>query len=241
MASSRSRRRTLDSRLVLLHEDDHILVVDKPPGLLTIATAKERAKTAYYILTDYVRGRSGRSRNRVYIVHRLDRETSGLLVFARTPEAKQKLQSGWKETEKTYLAVVHGKLESPEALLESHLAENKAYVVYATSNPKEGKLARTGYRVLKQAKAKALLEVDLLTGRMHQIRVQLADIGHPIVGDTKYGKPGSSRVRLGLHALALSIVHPATGRRLSFQTDAPPWFHKQVGGPDDVAAADNRR
>ena len=135
----------------------------------------------YHILTDYARKGSSRSRNRVFIVHRLDRETSGILLFAKTPEAKHRLQSRWKETRKTYLAVVHGTPEKQEDVLSSYLAENRAHVVYATSNPSKGKLARTGYRVIRKAKGKALLEVDLLTGRKNQIRVQLADIGHPVV------------------------------------------------------------
>lgn len=231
MSRTRPRQGVLDCGLVLLHEDRHILVVDKPPGLLTIATAKERTRTVYHVLTDHVRKRATRSRNRVFIVHRLDRETSGLLVFAKTPEAKQRLQSGWESVQKTYLAVVHETPAKREDVLSSYLAENRAHVVYATADPSKGKLARTAYRVIGEAKGVALLEVDLMTGRKNQIRVQLADIGHPVVGDKKYGRKDGKSVRLGLHARSLSFEHPDTGRRLTFDTEVPHWFSKRVGGP----------
>ena len=140
------------------------------------------------MLTDYVRKHSARSRKRVFVVHRLDRETSGVLIFAKSEEAKVRLQDRWKETKKTYLAAVHGKCDKMSETITSYLAENKAYFVYATSDPAQGKLAETAYRVLKQTRRFALLEVDLVTGRKNQIRVHLAGIGHPVVGDRKYGR-----------------------------------------------------
>ena len=179
----RPRPGLLPHGLVILHEDRDILVVDKPAGLLTVGTERDKSHTAYYILTDYVRKGCARSRNRVFIVHRLDRETSGVLVFAKSEEAKRRLQSEWDETEKTYLAVVHGHCRKSEDTITTYLAENKAYVMYSTPDPAKGKLSRTAYKVLKQAKAFALLEVNLLTGRKNQVRVHLAGIGHPIAGD----------------------------------------------------------
>jgi tRNA pseudouridine32 synthase/23S rRNA pseudouridine746 synthase/23S rRNA pseudouridine1911/1915/1917 synthase len=216
--------------LVILYEDRDILVVDKPPGLLTVGTDSDKSRTAYFVLTDYVRKGCARSRNRVYIVHRLDRETSGVLVFAKSEEAKHRLQAEWQETEKTYLAVVHGKCKSQSGTITTYLAENKAHVVYSTSDPAKGQLSHTAYKVLRQTKDFALLEVNLLTGRKNQIRVHLAGIGHPIVGDRKYGKADDRHTRLALHAKTISFKHPTSGKRLTFSASVPAYFSKLVGG-----------
>ena len=219
----------LAGRLVILYEDPDILVVDKPPGLLTIGTDADKSRTAYFILTDYVRKGCARSRNRVFIVHRLDRETSGVLVFAKNEQSKLRLQAAWQQTQKKYLAVVHGQCKRRPETITTYLAENKAHVVYSTSDPAKGKLSRTAYRVLRQTKDFALLEVDLLTGRKNQIRVHLAGIGHPIVGDKKYGRGNESRARLALHARTISFKHPFSGKQLSFSAKAPGHFSKLVG------------
>ena len=215
--------------VVILHEDRDILVVNKPAGLLTIGTESEKSRTAYFIVTDYVRKGSVRSRNRVYIVHRLDRETSGVLVFAKSEEAKLRLQGEWGETEKKYLAVVHGRCRKSAETITTYLAENKAHVVYSTPDAAKGKLSQTAYKVIKQTKAFALLEVDLLTGRKNQIRVHLAGIGHPIVGDTKYGRGKESHAGLALHARSITFKHPFSGRRLTFAAEVPGHFHKLMG------------
>ncbi len=214
---------------MILFEDDHVLVVAKPAGLLTIATEREKARTAYSILTDYVRRGTVRSRNRVFIVHRLDRETSGVLVFARTGDAKRRLQDGWEETAKQYLAVVHGRPDPPEGTITGYLAENRAHVVYATADPAKGKLSRTAYRVLAARGKVSLLEIDLLTGRKHQIRVHLAGLGHPVVGDRKYGKTGERAAGLALHARSITFTHPFTGERLTFTADPPAYFGRLAG------------
>ncbi len=226
---SNSGSRHLPRGLSILYEDRDILVVDKPAGLLTIATDAEKERTAYHHLTEYVRKGQARSRNRIFIVHRLDRETSGVLAFAKTEEAKFTLQEHWEETEKTYLAVVPGHLTRPEGVIESYLAENTAHVVYSTNNPEKGKWSRTAYRVVRETKEHSLLEVDLLTGRKHQIRVHLANIGHPVVGDKKYGQTPDSHGRLALHAHRLAFAHPFTGRRLQFEAKVPSHFYKMVG------------
>jgi RluA family pseudouridine synthase len=218
--------------LVICYEDPDILVVDKPSGLLTVGTDADKSRTAYFILTDYVRKGSARSRNRVYIVHRLDRETSGVLVFAKSEEAKFRLQSNWHETEKTYLAVVHGNCKKKADTISTYLAENKAHVMYSTSDHAKGKLSHTAYQVLKQTKDFALLEVTLLTGRKNQIRVHLAGIGHPIVGDRKYGKAQDSYARLALHAKSIAFNHPFSGQRLVFAAKVPECFCKLVGNID---------
>jgi len=215
----------------VLYEDRDLLVVDKPPGLLTIATDRERERTAYHVLTDYVRKGNPKSRNRVFIVHRLDRETSGVLVFAKSEEAKRRLQGQWEGTEKRYLAVVHGTLKDKAGRITTCLAENRAHRVYVTPDPVKGKLSHTDYEALRETGAFSLLKVRLLTGRKHQIRVHLAEIGHPVVGDPRYGRGDDGHSRLALHALSVSFQHPFSGRRLTFEAPAPGWFNRLVGGP----------
>jgi tRNA pseudouridine32 synthase/23S rRNA pseudouridine746 synthase/23S rRNA pseudouridine1911/1915/1917 synthase len=227
--SSKPRYRPLPFGLVILHEDRDLLVVDKPAGLLTVATDKESARTAYFVLTDYVRKGVAKSRNRVFIVHRLDRETSGLLVFAKSEAAKRTLQDDWESTRKRYLAVVHGRMEKDAGTIENYLAESGPDKVYATADPRNGKLARTDYRTLKRTKAMSLLEVEIPTGRKHQIRVHLAGIGHPIAGDKKYGKPGDTAKRLALHARTLAFNHPHSGKPVAFEAPVPEVFTTLVG------------
>ncbi|MBX7247083.1 MAG: RluA family pseudouridine synthase, partial [Candidatus Sumerlaeaceae bacterium] len=227
---ARTRRpRPLPQGLVMIYEDRDILVVDKPPGLLTISTETEKERTAYFLMMDYVRKGCAKSRNRVFVVHRLDRETSGLLVMAKSHEAKAKLQDQWDRADKKYLAIVHGRLEKRTDTISTYLAENSARVVYSTSNTKMGKLSHTAYRVLKQAKEFALLEVALLTGRKNQIRVHLAGIGHPVAGDKKYGKGIAFHKKLSLHAYSITLKHPVTGRMMTFAAKVPPHFYQIVG------------
>ena len=216
--------------VTILYEDRDILVVDKAPGLLTISTQKRETATAYYRLTDYVRKGNAKSRNRIFIVHRLDRDVSGILVFAKTGEAKEYLQERWDETQKKYLAVVHGRLPNKTGTFSSYLAENKARIVYSTTDTSKGKLSHTAYRVLKETAEFSLLEIDLITGRKNQIRVHLAENGHPIVGDKKYGKKDPQHKRVALHAISISFTHPFTGKQLTFETNVPGYFHSLVGG-----------
>lgn len=226
---SNPRTKFLPRGIVILHEDRDILVVDKPAGLLTMGTESDKTRTAYFVLTDYVRKGYSKSRNRIFIVHRLDRETSGILVFAKTIDAKLSLQKQWKETEKKYLAVVHGQCVKQADTITTYLAENKAHFVYSTFNTTKGRFARTAYRVVKQTKDFALLEINLLTGRKHQIRVHLAGIGHAVVGDRKYGKEDRDHARLALHASSISFKHPYSGQRLILETKVPVYFNQLVG------------
>jgi len=221
--------RHLPKGLEIIYEDSAIIVVDKPPGMLTMGTEKEKERTAYFAITDYVRKGYSRSSKRIFIVHRLDRETSGIVIFARTEKAKYDLQDNWKETRKKYLAVVHGKCDKQYETITSYLAENKAHLVYSTDDREKGKLSHTAYRVLKETKEFSLLEVDLLTGRKHQIRVHLAGIGNPIVGDSKYGKRDDGYKRIALHALSISFKHPLSGKECFFETKVPEYFNRLVG------------
>ncbi len=213
----------------IIYEDKDLLVVDKPAGLLTVGTAKEKSRTLYFILTDYIRKGNTKSHNRIFIVHRLDREASGILVFAKNFAAKERLQNQWDDTKKKYLVVVHGQCEKESDTISSYLAENKAHVVYATRDTVKGKLSHTAYKVLKSTKEFSLLEIDLITGRKHQIRVHLANIGHPIVGDKKYGPEKRTQKRLALHAFSISFNHPATGKPCTFETPIPPYLNALIG------------
>jgi len=227
--SERSRG-LLPKGLVILYEDRDLLVVDKPPGLLTMGTDTDKTRTAYFILTDYVRKGQAKSRNRIFIVHRLDRETSGVLVFAKSETVKFRLQNQWEGTQKKYFAVVHGRCERAADTITTYLTENRARVVHSTRDKAVGKLSTTMYRVIEQSPQFALLEVDLRTGRKHQIRVHLAGIGHPIAGDTKYGREERGHTRLALHAASISFAHPFDGRPMTITTPLPAAFRALMRG-----------
>jgi len=202
--------------LTLVHEDDAILVVVKPAGLLTIATERERERTAYRLLWDYL----GSKQARPFIVHRLDRETSGLLVFAKSESVKRTLQAQFeaRTVERVYRALVEGRPAREQGTLESRLAEDRMLRV---RSGERGRVAITHYRVLAARRENTLLELRLGTGRRHQIRVQLAESGWPIVGDVTHGGPRTGAGRLCLHATRLGFDHPVTGARVVFES-APP-------------------
>jgi 23S rRNA pseudouridine1911/1915/1917 synthase len=206
--------------LGLVHEDADIVVVDKAPGLLSVATERERERTAYRLLWDYLAAQ--RPRARPFIVHRLDRETSGLLVFAKSAAAKQHLQAQFeaRSVDRAYIALVSGRVRHEAGILESRLVEDRSLRVQTTSDPK-GKTAITTYRVIAQGDRTSLLELTLGTGRRRQIRVQLAALGHPLLGDREHGGPAGPFRRLCLHATRLGFVHPSTGRAMRFESAAP--------------------
>lgn len=227
-----SGARLLQKGLAILHEDKDILVVNKPAGLLTVATEREKERTARHILTEHIRRGCGRSRKELYVVHRLDRDTSGTLIFAKSEEVKLRLQDRWKETRKTYLAIVHGRCEKDSGTITSYLAEDNDYTVYSTNDSAKGRLSHTAYKVLRKTRGFSLLEIDLLTGRKNQIRVHLAGIGHPIVGDTKYGRVNDRHARMALHARSISFRHPVSGKELTFEAEVPEFFSQLVGRLD---------
>ncbi len=211
-------------RIKLLYEDDHIIVIDKPPGLLSIATEAEKQRTAYYILNEYLKQKG----ERVFIVHRLDRDTSGLMVFAKTEEAKRRLQSNWQEAEKTYVALVEGRLKEKEGIITGYLKETETFLVHPSRSKIDAKYATTAYRVLKEEKDYSLLEIKLLTGRKNQIRVHLSGIGHPVAGDKKYNAKTNPFKRLCLHASSLSFRHPVTGKIMRFTSKVPEWKKNSI-------------
>lgn len=223
-----STNRHLPRGVSIIYEDRDILVVEKPAGLLTMGTDREKINTLYHSLTEYVCKGNSKCRNRVFIVHRLDREVSGILIFAKTPQVKMTLQGQWAETEKKYQALVHGVLAEKEGTITSYLAESSSFVVYSTTDKSKGKLSHTGYTVLKESNAFSLLEITLLTGRKNQIRVHLADIGHPIVGDKKYGNGDKEFKRLALHATSISFKHPFNGKAMTFTSKAPALFNRLI-------------
>ncbi len=212
----------------VMFEDATILVIDKPENLLSIASEAEGERTAYFQLTEYLRHATPNSKERVWIVHRLDRETSGLMIFAKTPEAKEILQSGWDEAEKRYEAVVAGRLREDEGVFESDLDETNPFKVFSAPASEKTRHAVTHYRVLGRSQKRTLVELALETGRRHQIRVHLADAGCPILGDEKYGSNSDPAGRLALHSTLLELPHPVTGKTLRFTSPLPKALAKLV-------------
>jgi len=210
--------------MTILFEDDDIIVVDKISGLLSMSNAKTRDRTAYFALNNYVRKGNAKSRKRIYIVHRLDRDTSGVLVFAKSEQNKRYLQDEWKNFSKKYYAVVHGNLEEKQGVFSSYLAENVINKMYSTDDPKIGKLAKTGYKVIRESSRFSLVEIDLLTGRKNQIRVHFADQDHPVAGDKVYGIKEKGIKRLTLHAGSINIKHPGTKQKMTFAAEIPHYF-----------------
>lgn len=212
-------------RLQIVYEDDDIIVVNKGYGLLSMGTDTKREGTAYWILRDYVK-RSNPA-NKIFIVHRLDQHTSGLMMFAKTVEAKEAMQHNWNNMvlERRYIAIVEGgEIDPPVGKVESYLAENTVHEVYSTKNPNEGQHALTRYRTIHSRGQYSMVELQLETGRKNQIRVHMKDLGHPIVGDRRYGAKTSPLHRLCLHAQTLRFVHPVTRRDMNFTCPLPAGF-----------------
>ena len=205
----------------IIFEDDDLIVIEKPAGLLTIASETEKTKTAYYQLNEFLKLRTPRTRKRIFIVHRLDQGTSGLIVFAKNEKVKRMLQEGWKEVEKRYYAVVEGVPVKKEDAITSRLKETTSLKVYSDRHADGAKLSKTSYRVISAGRVYSLLDILLETGRKNQIRVHLSDIGHPVAGDKKYGAKTDPLSRLGLHAYLLIFTHPVTGRPLRFESTLP--------------------
>jgi len=214
--------------LTVLYEDPDMIVVDKINGLLTMGTERDKENTAYYHLTDYVRKGNPRSRNRIFIVHRLDRDTSGILVFAKSESVKRFLQDNWKDFSKKYVAVVHGQMSEKEGIITSYLVENSANRMYSVNNPEKGKFSKTGFKVVKENAKFSLLEIHLFTGTKNQIRVHFSEKGHPVAGDKIYGVPEKGIKRLALHSASLTLIHPFSKKTMIFESVVPPYFYELV-------------
>ncbi|MGD0289256.1 MAG: RluA family pseudouridine synthase [Candidatus Binataceae bacterium] len=218
------RRQPRDSVLIrnglkIVHLDDAIVVVEKPSGLLSMGSEREKERTAHRILNEYLKASTKSRQQQAFIVHRLDRETSGLMIFARTETIQATMQQGWKQVTKRYLAVVIGVPNPADGILKDQLAESKSLVVHRVAHG--GELAITQYRVIGRYGDKSLLELTLETGRKHQIRVQLALLGHPIVGDRKYGVRADFAQRLALHSCELKFRHPVSDAPMEFRSPLP--------------------
>lgn len=208
----------------ILHEDDDIIVINKEAGVLSVASEKEKDQTAYREITKYVK--RSHPENRIFVVHRLDRDTSGVMMFAKNEETQQALQSTWNESvkERLYTALVEGKVRTESGTISSWLTENSAFRVYSNPTDNGGQHAITHYRRVQANKDCSLLEVLLETGRKNQIRVHMEELGHPVIGDKKYGATGNPLRRVGLHATALSFLHPRTGELVRFEAEVPQIF-----------------
>lgn len=210
--------------LNIIWEDESLIVVNKKEGLLSVSNARVKERTAFHLLSDYVKKTD--PRNKIFVLHRLDRDTSGLMMFAKNTSVQKKMQSNWNEmiTERSYVAVVEGRPEKDTDLITSFLTENSKMQVYVTSEG-DGKEAITRYRVARSNGTYSLLDLDLETGRKNQIRAQMQSIGHPIAGDYKYGAETDPAGRLLLHARKLCFIHPETGEEMRFETRTPDVFN----------------
>jgi 23S rRNA pseudouridine1911/1915/1917 synthase len=213
----------LPEGLAILHEDDDVIVVLKSHGLLTVATERERETTAQAYLNVYLTAKGG---ERVHVVHRLDRETSGVLVFAKHFAAREALKEKFAvhDIERVYVAVVEGELDPPKGTFRSHLRERKDLRMESVDPHPDAKLAVTHYRTIESNGRFSLLEIRLETGRKNQIRTHLSEVGHPVVGDRLYGSTINPLGRLGLHAKLLGFDHPATGQHMVFTAPLPKGF-----------------
>lgn len=210
----------------LLYEDEHLIVVNKPAKLLSVANEKEKLRTAYHIVTDYVK--SQHIDNRIFIIHRLDRDTSGVLMFAKDAHTKELFQERWNDIVKRrgYQALVEGVPRKECDTIRTHLVETKTHMVFSGDPGPNSHEAITNYKVLKSGSGYALLDISIDTGRKNQIRVHMAEMGHPVAGDKQYGAETNPIGRLCLHANELSFVHPETGKHITFTAKTPRDFNR---------------
>lgn len=217
------------NELDIVYEDPYLLIIDKHPGLLSMSN-NSRQQTVQTVLNRYLE--KGGGRNTSHLVHRLDRDTSGLMVYAKDVQTQQSLINGWQQlvTDRRYIALVEGELENSRGRIQSWLTEDKRFITHSSPVDNGGKLAVTHYEVVASSNGYSLVECELETGRKNQIRVHMADLGHPVVGDHKYGSENDPIRRLGLHAYMLCFVHPVTGKHMRFETPVPALFEKCLNG-----------
>ena len=212
--------------LTIVWEDDDLIVVNKKEGLLSVSSTRVKERTALHLLSEYVKKTD--PRNKIFVLHRLDRDTSGLLMFAKDEKTQNTLRDNWHNivTDRRYVAVVAGEMENNAGMVRSWLTDRKLYV-YSSPTDDGGKEAITHYRTIKRANGFSLVELMLETGRKNQIRVHMQDLGHPIIGDGRYGLEEINPIgRLALHAFKLCFRHPVTGELMQFETPYPGEFKK---------------
>jgi 23S rRNA pseudouridine1911/1915/1917 synthase len=212
--------------LPIIYEDDDLIAINKPSGLLSTPSDREKGRTAYRLVSDYVTQKD--RNNRIFVVHRLDEDTSGVLIFAKSFAVREALQNNWADivTNRGYYAIVEGMDIPDEGVLKDYLAQDSTFQVYVVRNPAKGKLAITKYKKITAKAGYSLLDVHLETGRKNQIRVQLGNIGHYVIGDDRYGEPSNPLHRLGLHAYELDLKNPLNGKEYKFNAPMPPEFKK---------------
>ncbi|NCC87675.1 MAG: RluA family pseudouridine synthase [Clostridia bacterium] len=208
----------------IIYEDDDFIVINKPAGLLSIATDNERDITAYKLLTAYAKRTS--PKGRVFVVHRLDRDTSGVLIVAKNEKMKLALQDNWEElvSKRCYFAIVEGKVQKKADRIQSWIKQTTTLLMYSSYKAGDGLLAITDYQVIGENAGYSLMDIQLETGRKNQIRVHMKDIGHCVVGDKKYGAKTDPLRRLGLHAYKLQFRHPVTNEIMCFEASPPKKF-----------------
>ena len=221
---------TLPPELTILHEDEDLIVVVKANGLLTVATEREKETTAQAYLNEYLKQKG---EGRIHVVHRLDRETSGVLLFAKNFETREKLKDLFAahDIDRVYVAVVEGSLNPPQGTIQSNLLEKKDLRMVSVGHHADAKLAITHYRTIETKGPYSMLEVTLETGRKNQIRAHLSEAGHPVIGDRLYGSNDNPIGRLGLHAKLLGFDHPTTGKHMTFTAPIPAAFGKLFTPP----------
>jgi 23S rRNA pseudouridine1911/1915/1917 synthase len=212
--------------LKIIYEDEAVIVIDKEAGLLSVSTDLGKERTAHGLVSAYVKRRNPKTK--VLVVHRLDRDTSGIMMFVKDKDLQRHLRQNWQQSIETrsYLVVVEGVVEKDSATIESFMHGTDSLRSYSSKKQEGGQKAVSRYKVLKRGKDHTLLEVELETGRKNQIRVHMQDIGHPVAGDSKYGAEGDKLGRLGLHAHVLAFTHPVTEKPLTFTSPAPAEFLK---------------
>ena len=232
MGNNKKSGRHKPTGLEILYEDPDVIVINKEAGVLSCPTRHRERFTAENTLTTYLRKGSELSRKRAYLVHRLDRDTSGVMVFAKSRDAWEALKKDWNSTEKLYLAAVRGHVEKARGEMRSYVVEDFDLLVRSVEDPEEegGCLAVTRYAVIGEAHGVSMVKVKLLTGRKNQIRVHFAESGHPVVGDVKYSPSEVYKQRLCLHAKTLAFNHPRTGKRMEFDAGIPPQFLRLARG-----------
>ncbi|MBE6155281.1 MAG: RNA pseudouridine synthase [Firmicutes bacterium] len=210
-------------KIQIVYEDKDLIIVNKKAGLLTVSTDKEKEKTLFHELLTFQKQKN--KNNKIFIVHRLDYDTSGLVVFAKNEKVKKIMQDSWDSVKREYVALVSGYVKPEKGIITSYLMETSTFLVYSTQNKHQGKFAQTNYEVISQNRQYSLLNIDIKTGRKNQIRVHLNDINHPIIGDKKYGNYQKNPCgRLCLHAYKLTFNHPMSNKLITIEIDIPREF-----------------